>query len=209
MSSSESVTRWIRELQAGDHEAAGPLYERYFNRLIRLAQSRLHDLPQRATSAEDVAAHAFASFCRRLERGDFTRLHDRDDLWRLLARIIIHKALKVKRNHFAARRGGGDVQGESGFVGPEGTAEGSSGARGGIDQQPGDDLPPDLLAEAGEEFQRRLDSLGNETLRSVALWKLEGYSNEEIAELLGVVPRTVERKLRAIRSLWRPEEVDR
>jgi DNA-directed RNA polymerase specialized sigma24 family protein len=204
MSSSDSVTRWIRELQAGDREAAGPLYDRYFNRLIRLAQSQLHGLPERATSAEDVAAHAFASFCRRLERGDFTQLQDRNDLWRLLARIIVHKALKVRRSHFAPRHGAGRVQGESAWVRPEGTAEGLPG---GIEQQPGDDLPPDVLAEAGEEFQRRLDSLGDPTLRSVALGKLEGYSNEEIAERLGVVPRTVERKLRSIRSIWGAQEV--
>jgi DNA-directed RNA polymerase specialized sigma24 family protein len=203
MSLPKSVTRWIRDLEAGDHEAAGPLYERYFRRLIRLAQSQLQGLPQRATSAEDVAAHAFASFCHRLERGGYTWLNDRDDLWRLLARIIVHKALKVRRSHFAGRRGAGKVQGESAWVR---SAGGPQGAPAGIDQLAGDDLPPDLLAEAREEFQHRLDSLGNETLRSVALWKLEGYSNEEIAERLGVVPRTVERKLRSIRSLWCPEE---
>jgi DNA-directed RNA polymerase specialized sigma24 family protein len=203
MSAPESVTRWIRDLQAGEPEAARPLYERYFGRLIRLAQSQLRGLPQRATSAEDVAAHAFASFCHRLGRGDYTWLSDRDDLWRLLARIIVHKALKVRRSHLAGRNGAGKVQGDSAWLRPEGEPE---GAPAGLDQLPGDELPPDLLAEAREEFQRRLGSLGDETLRRVALWKLEGYSTEEIAGRLGVVTRTVERKLRAIRSLWRPEE---
>jgi DNA-directed RNA polymerase specialized sigma24 family protein len=36
----------------------------------------------------------------------------------------------------------------------------------------------------------------------VALWKMEGYANEEIAAKLGCVPRTVERRLRLIRSVW-------
>jgi DNA-directed RNA polymerase specialized sigma24 family protein len=36
----------------------------------------------------------------------------------------------------------------------------------------------------------------------VAIKKMEGRTNEEIAGLLGVVPRTVERKLRLIRELW-------
>ena len=31
---------------------------------------------------------------------------------------------------------------------------------------------------------------------------MEGYTNEEIAVRLRCVPRTVERKLRLIRSLW-------
>ena len=37
------------------------------------------------------------------------------------------------------------------------------------------------------------------------LWKMEGYTVEEIAEKLGCVQRTVERKLRVIRGLWNPE----
>jgi DNA-directed RNA polymerase specialized sigma24 family protein len=42
-------------------------------------------------------------------------------------------------------------------------------------------------------------------LRQVALWKLEGYSNEEIATRLGCVVRSVERKLAAIRATWDAE----
>jgi DNA-binding CsgD family transcriptional regulator len=44
--------------------------------------------------------------------------------------------------------------------------------------------------------------LGSETLRSIALWKMEGYTNEEIAAKLGCVRFTVDRKLRAIRAAW-------
>ena len=36
MSSSGSVTHWVRLLQAGDHAAAQPLWERYFQQLVRL-----------------------------------------------------------------------------------------------------------------------------------------------------------------------------
>lgn len=57
-----------------------------------------------------------------------------------------------------------------------------------------------------EECQRLLDSLGDETLRNVALWKMEGYTNDEIAERLGCVTRTVERKLEMIRERWREVE---
>jgi DNA-directed RNA polymerase specialized sigma24 family protein len=50
--------------------------------------------------------------------------------------------------------------------------------------------------------------LPNEELRSVALWKLEGYTNQEIAGKLGCVAGTVERKLRVIRSIWDREGSD-
>ncbi len=40
--SENSVTRWVNELKAGDRgEAARLLWQRYFERLARLAQARL------------------------------------------------------------------------------------------------------------------------------------------------------------------------
>jgi hypothetical protein len=39
----------------------------------------------------------------------------------------------------------------------------------------------------------------------VAIWKLEGYTNHEIAGKLECVDQTVERKLRTIRSIWSRE----
>ena len=39
-------------------------------------------------------------------------------------------------------------------------------------------------------------------LRAVALWKMEGYTHEEIAAKLRCVRFTVDRKLKAIRRIW-------
>ena len=50
-----------------------------------------------------------------------------------------------------------------------------------------------------------LARLPDESLRTVALWKMEGYTNAEIAARLGCVTQTVERKLRAIRTVWSNE----
>jgi DNA-directed RNA polymerase specialized sigma24 family protein len=57
-----------------------------------------------------------------------------------------------------------------------------------------------------EEFRRRLEALPNDELRAVALAKMEGYNNAEIAARLAVAERTVERRLTLIRKLWREEE---
>jgi DNA-directed RNA polymerase specialized sigma24 family protein len=160
-------------------------------------------MPLRAVGPEDVAAQAFASFCLRLEQGGFTPVADRDDLWRLLTGIVLNKALQARRHHRAKKRGEGTVRGESAWARLEGGPDGNAA---GIDGEEGKDLPADFLAEANEEFQRRLDELGDKTLRKIALWRLEGDSNEEIAARLGVMPRTVERKLNRIRSIWRPKE---
>ena len=56
-----------------------------------------------------------------------------------------------------------------------------------------------------EECGRLLESLGDGELRSIALWKMEGYTTEEMAAKLKCAPRTIERKLRVIRRLWKQE----
>jgi len=48
---------------------------------------------------------------------------------------------------------------------------------------------------------------GGSRPRRVALAKMEGYTNDEIAAQLECAPRTVERKLRLIRSLREAEGV--
>jgi DNA-binding CsgD family transcriptional regulator len=42
-------------------------------------------------------------------------------------------------------------------------------------------------------------------LRSIALWKVEGYTNEEIASRLGCVVRLGRAPLQRIRILWAEE----
>src|SRR5205814_524390 len=77
-----------------------------------------------------------------------------------------------------------------------------------LDAQPGHEPPPDLAAQIAEETARLLGLLDDPELQSLALAKLEGQTNEEIAAHLGSVPRTVERRLRVIRGLWRREMTD-
>jgi RNA polymerase sigma factor (sigma-70 family) len=186
MSPSDSVTCWIHGVRNGVPEAARHLYQRYFERLLALAHRQLPGVPLRTASAEDVAVDAFASFCVRLGHGGFTRLEDREGLWALLAGIIVNKALKLRRYHAAAKR--------QRPLSEHDPAELASR-----------DLPPDELAESGEEFQRLLSCLP-EDLRKLALLKLQGFKNEEIAKQLGCVRRTVERMLRTIRTIWESRE---
>src|SRR5262245_9951905 len=78
-----SVSLWLERLRAGDAAAAQPIWERYYERLVRLARRRL---PTRIRSAdeEDVAQSAFHSFFRAVEQGRFPALADRDNLWAVL-----------------------------------------------------------------------------------------------------------------------------
>jgi DNA-directed RNA polymerase specialized sigma24 family protein len=50
-----------------------------------------------------------------------------------------------------------------------------------------------------------LEQLGDDVLRSIAVWKMEGLTNQEIAARLGCAVPTVERRLRLIRKTWSAE----
>jgi DNA-directed RNA polymerase specialized sigma24 family protein len=193
LSSDGSVTRLIGLLKEGDRAAAQPLWEVYFHRLVGLARARLAGSPSGASDGEDVALSAFDSFYRRAERGQFPRLEDRDDLWQLLFVLTVRKAVNLVRHRGRASRGGGRVRNLSDLDGAD------------VDLVLAAGPSPALAAEMTDECRRLLAALPDETLRSVALWKMEGYTNTEIAARLDCVEKTVERKVRAIRALWSAE----
>ena len=193
MSSDVSVTRLIGMLKQGDRVASQQLWEAYFGRLVGLARARLKNTVLRVADEEDVALSAFDSFFRRAERGQFPQLHDRDDLWQLLFVLTVRKAINLVHYQGRKSRGGGRVQSLQDLEAL------------GADQILGTEPSPELAAQMTEECQRLLAKLGDETLRAVALWKMEGYTNIEIAAKLGCVEQTVERKLRAVRQVWSNE----
>jgi DNA-directed RNA polymerase specialized sigma24 family protein len=192
MSSEGSITRWLGPLQAGDREAAQQLWERYFHRLVGLARKKLQGAPRRAADEEDVALSAFDSFCRHAEGGRFPQLTDRDNLWRVLVVITARKASHLVRDEHRLKRGGGAVA-----VGSPAGDEGQD-----LDWLVSEEPSPEFAAQVAEECRRLLACLGSDELAAVALWKMEGYTNDEIAGRLDCAPRSVERKLRIIRRIW-------
>lgn len=190
-----SISHWLDRLKQGEPAAAQALWERYFRRLVGLARKKLAGAPRRAADEEDVALSAFDSFCRGAELGRFPRLDDRNDLWQVLVLITARKAADLKQYEARDKRAGGVP-----FSDLESDTSSSIATPG--DRTVGPEPTPEFAAEVAEECRRLLDLLGDDELRSVAMWKMEGYTNEEIAARLKCVPRTVERKLRVIRSLW-------
>ena len=81
----------------------------------------------------------------------------------------------------------------------------SSAQEAAFEQIEGPEPTPAFAAQVAEECRRLLERLDSAELRDVALRKVEGYSNEEIADQLGCGLRTVERRLRLIRSIWEQE----
>jgi RNA polymerase sigma factor (sigma-70 family) len=193
LSPSHSITRCIDMLKRGDRAAAEELWDSYIHRLVALARLRLGGMARRAADEEDVALSAFDSLCRRAEGGRFARLTDRDDLWRILVLITERKAIDLMRREGRQSRGDGRVVAFSD-----------------VESQRPDDVvdpgpTPEFAAQVVDEFRELLERLGDDSLRSVALAKMEGYTNKQIADRLGCIEQTVERKLRSIRKIWSAE----
>ena len=146
-----------------------------------------HDAPR---TRRTWRSSAFDSFIRRAQRDEFPQLDDRDDLWQVLFVITVRKAIDQARREGRKVRGSGRVRSLADLAG--------------FDAEQIEDLEatPAFAAQMTEECRRLLDLLDDETLRSVALWKMEGYTNAEIARKLGCVEQTVERKLQRIRRRW-------
>ena len=199
MSSPGSVTGWIDLLRAGDRAAVQLLWQAYFQRLVILAREKLRRAPRGMADEEDVALSAFDSFVRGAEQGRFPNLADRDDLWRLLLVITERKAVDLVNHELRAKRGGGKVQSEASLAN-------SSCVSPALDRFAHPDPTPELAVVLAEECRRLLDVLNDATLRAVAVAKMEGYTNEEIADRLEVALPTVERKLQRIRRIWDKEK---
>jgi DNA-directed RNA polymerase specialized sigma24 family protein len=200
VSDAGSVTHRIRRLEAGEQTTYQKLWEVYFRKLVRLVHKRLRGVPRSAADEEDVALSTFDSLFRRAREGRFPRLLDRNDLWQLLVLIAGRKASDLARYERRVRRGGGMVLHASALPGGEGSEQGALFA-----YLIGREPEPAVAAQVVEEFTRLLDRLSDDKLRAVAVWKLEGYTNAEIAAQLRRAPATVERKLRLIRDAWAKE----
>jgi DNA-directed RNA polymerase specialized sigma24 family protein len=200
MPGDETVTCWLRQLEAGDQDAARHLWQRYYRELVVLARARLGTTPRRASDEEDVALSVLRCLYEGAARGQFTTLVNRHELWQLLATITGRKVIAQQRYLHKHKRGGGRVRGDS-------VLHRSNGDRSslGFDGILGDAATPEVLAVAAEEFQRLMTLLEDDRLRQIAQCKLEGYTNAEIAKRLGLTSRSIERKLRSIRHVWEGE----
>lgn len=178
-----SVTHWIEQVKGDQSSVAEQqLWNRYFTRLAALARNRLQDLPPHNQDDEDLALSAMNSFFARAKDDHFSQLHDRTDLWQLLAKITVRKTVNLRSRAKTKKRDGPVIEANLEFIAAN-------------------EPTPAMLAAFNEELQRLMERLDDD-LRQVARLKLGGYTNAEIATVIGRVERTVERKLDRIRKKW-------
>lgn len=195
----DSISFWIEHLKQGNAAAAGRLWEAYCQRLSGFARARLGRFPRRVVDEEDVALSVFDSLCRGAARGTYPKLTDRDNLWSLLVVITSRKVCDYIAAEHAQKRGGGQVMAASELAG-ESEREAAA-----LDAVLSREPTPEMAATFAEECERLL-ALLDPDLRRLALGKMDGASNEEMAATMNCGLRTVERRLELIRHIWKDAE---
>lgn len=196
MSQNHSVTLMIRGLRGTEAErdpAAAKIFDLYASKLLMLAHQRMSARVRQRVDAEDVVQDAYATFCRRFGKGEYT-VNNRDDLLLLLAKITKNKATSAARKHTTDK---GDVHREQ---------QQARSPDAGLQPL---DMSPDRTCASPEEAQIFLDELEcrlkvlEPALQKIVNLKIEGLSNEEVAEKIGRSTRAVQRKLELIHAIWR------
>src|SRR5262245_17966131 len=114
--------------------------------------------------------------------------------------LTARKAINVIRYETRQKRGGGQVA-QASALAPDSTSSAQDVLASLMAEEPS----PELATQLAEDLQRLLTRLGDQQLRDIALAKMEGYTNEEIARRVGCSLATVERRLKLIRKLWEHE----
>ena len=180
----ELLARW----KDGDESAAAKLFDRYVNRLVALARSRLSERMQRRVEPEDVVQSAYRSFFRKAGDDRYT-LEKSGDLWKLMAAITVSKVRGQVEFHTAKKRG---VYDEESFGAND---SGYRVAPTAVTQDP----TPDDAALVVEELQNVLEKL-DPLQRKILELALQNKSVEEISPLVERSARTVRRTLQQVRE---------
>ena len=191
-----SVTGWLNYAKSGDPDAVSHLCDRYFKRLAEVARARFGASNRVVADEEDIANSVLETLFRNFANGQFPELQDRNDLWSLLLTITNRKVASQIRSNLRQKRGSGhviamtDMQGD---IHPE------------IDFSASKYPTHETLSILSDLCNTLVDRLKDPDIQQIAVLKLAGYSNREIAFKLERLPKSIDRKMNIIREQWLTE----
>ncbi len=179
--------QWIETVlsQTPGYERA--VFDRFAQRLMAFAQSRLPVAVSQRVDEEDIVQSVFISFFRRYEAGEFV-FDGAPDMWTLLAAMTYRKVASAIKFHQRERRAARRETGPG-----DGTGAGLSQL---LDREPG----PEELGIMCDSMRWLLEQLAS-AQREILQARLEGMTVAEIAERVGVSQSTVKRTLAKTRQL--------
>ncbi len=196
MELSESFTKLVERIRAGDDGAATEVFRRFAGRLIGLARAELDTRIRRQEDPEDVVQSVYRSFFTRYRAGQFD-FANWDELWSLLTVITVRKCMNRAEYYLAKCRNVG-VE-----VAPQPTSDGTDVLDRVIDREP-TPLEAVILADTMEQMMRGLEPDD----RAIIELSLQGFSVPEIGARLGFAERTVRRVRERIKKRLQRMQTD-
>jgi DNA-directed RNA polymerase specialized sigma24 family protein len=185
-----SISRLLDQLKTGDQDAAAALFRRFHKRLLGQLRHRMPKDVRSVSDEYDVALSTFNQFFRDAAEGKFHQL-DRNQLWALLTTIARHKTCNLVVHHSRQRRGGRN------------RANPTDAAR--LGEVCGPEPEPDEAVIVAEEIERLVNLLGDDSLKTIVILRMEGWSMAEVADQVNCSVRSVRRKLLLVKHIWQRE----
>lgn len=192
-----TVRKMIGDVRDRNSQAEQEFFDYFAPRIERVCARVLGSLPNRPgaiVSPESKAISAMRSLMTGLQKGRFGELSDESGLLRLLITIATRKCRDAQRAHFALSRGGGRLVRPSDYA-DEDSPEDCLDQLGRIMETP-------LFEVEMKERCERLMSMLSARDQVIAQKRLEGYTEEEIADLIGMARRSVQLHIDKIRRTW-------
>ena len=190
MPDQSTISTWLRRLQGqADDLSAQKIWDRVSPRILALSRRLIQKIDaDAAVDEEDVTLSVFASLYDGLQGQQFPKLQDSDGLLKLLVLMTVRKINDHSKFRRALKRNQGSQQ--------ESLCTEQM-------HEPADDQPdPAEEVMMADQCRAMLAQLKDPLLESIVLLKLDGCTNDEIAEQMQYSRRTIQRMLNMVKEAW-------
>lgn len=190
---------------AGDRDAVTQLWDYYYPKLKTTVARRIQRMPRLAGDASDLTSAALHDFLSDTIRAAGIDLSDVNKVWSLMRLVSLRHINDVAKHRYAEKRGGhvetyslDAISGRDGVAGDDEPAD-KHLAPIVQDKKAIDPSDPVVFEELVERLLARLP---DDTSRHIVLLRLQNQSTGEIADLMQISIRTVQRHLKEVERIW-------
>lgn len=189
-----SIVQYLKDFKQGCKNAEHDLVRRYWPRVVGAASKLFKNGQTPLADGDDIAISVFKVLCTENENGKFDSedLKDHNELWSYLFKIMKSKVIDRARERDSLKRSDNKVA----------RASESDSSEFNFDPAAISTTPLQKAIEIEREGQF-WSALENEDIRKVVMLRLEGKKHREIAEELGIVERSVRRRIDVAKQIWK------
>lgn len=199
------LREWLNRAAEGDEEAIEQLWKFFYPRLKAAVRRAIESVPRLVGEESDLTSKALHGFLCKMLRSPDIDLTDVNGVWKLLRVVTMRHINDVAKNRFSQKRGGlvSTTSLDQSVFGAqkldETDSDGSVFSEELRDPNASDPSQSVLFDDFVEHLLSQLD---DEKTRYIVLLRLGGYNNGEIAELMKISIRTIQRRIEEIGKVW-------